>query len=301
MTYFHVHSIDCNNFLDNCINNKIFYDIVEIDGPYRANIETWDVLSLSEYLDYYEGILNKVSKILKHGGLVYFFGFPENCAEIKVMVRQKNILEFKRWITWYKQWTVHSGRKTETILVFTNPFNENLTKKFREELKKQRESYGLSIVNVWDLIDGNTKIRNKIGGFLWFEKEHGAIPSQSEYSKIKSLFNLSDEFDKVYLAKQYTYKGITNVDYIVIPTGNSISISEDGRLRSKSKDLYTKLFKPYSDYHMKNSNTNASPSALILFGGSGNAGLSAMELGFNVDICENDKERYERMRPFIKL
>lgn len=271
------------------------FDLVEIDGPYMAGLEDWDNMTEQEYIQHYAERLTLVRDVLKPWGVVFVFGYPEGISEIKVWCRQSKILGFLRWITWYKQWTLHSARKTEHILCLCNtrdwyfPEESTLLSKFRMAVKQGRERLQMNIKQAYLACGGDPKFAHKAGGWFWYENKNSRIPTAAEYMRLKEFFGLPSELnDIVYLpTSERSFKGLTDIDYVTVPTGNSVALN-DKTLRSKSPELYLKLFQPVP--------TNGTKKALVLYGGSGNAGIAAACLDYNVVMCETSEKRCEAIR-----
>ena len=78
------------------------FDLVEVDGPYGANLEEWDSLSEGEYIAHYAARLPWVSQMLQPWGVAFVFGYPEGCAEIKAWARHTQSFALLRWLTWWQ-------------------------------------------------------------------------------------------------------------------------------------------------------------------------------------------------------
>ena len=270
------------------------FDIVELDGPYMAAIEDWDNLTESEYIEHYATRLTALRDILHPWGVVFVFGYPEGCAEIKSWCHRTNTFRCLRWITWYKQWTMHSARKTETILVLGGGGKiksgevNRIILEFRGAIRRGREKMGITIKDAYLATGHDKSLAHKAGGWLWYENDNARIPTYQEYGRLKTFFGLDDRFDTIPSMATVSIPGITNIDYLVVPTGNSHGINNDATLRAKSPELYIALFRALK--------TTGEQKSLILYGGSGNAGVAAEALGYNVVIVEKDHDRCELIR-----
>lgn len=263
------------------------FDLAELDGPYMAGLEGWDILTEAEYIQHYAERLTALRPLLQPWGVVFVFGYPEGCAEIKSWAHRTESFNCLRWITWYKQWTMHSARKTETILVLNlgklvSEKQINLVSDFREAIKKSRKDKGLSIKDAYLQTGHDPKLSHKAGGFLWYENENAKLPSYAEYKILKAFFSLPNTFDEIPSMASVSIPGITNIDYITVPTGDSIRLSDENTLHSKAPKLYINLFSPFRVGKQK---------ALILYGGSGNAAIAAEALGYEVTVIEQDPKR----------
>jgi hypothetical protein len=263
------------------------FDLVEMDGPYGAGLESWDTLREDEYVAHYAARLPLVRDVLQPWGVTFLFGYPEGCAEIKAWARQTGTLYLRRWLTWYKQRTAHKGRKCETILLFVRPPQPNLAAEFKIWLKAARLAQGLKIVDCCRLTGINDKHLAKVGGWLWFENENAPTPTAHEYLKLGRLFNIPAMFDQ--LCTLGSYGGLTDLDYISFSYPEETKMINSAGLRSKPMGLYSDLFTPAVP-------PRAGKRALILYGGSGNAAIAAGRLGYDVTVCETDPARCDLIR-----
>jgi hypothetical protein len=81
-----------------------------------------------------------------------------------------------------------------------------------------------------------------------------------------------------------SYEDVTDLDYISTHYPESTRDLNDAGLRSKPVGLYLDLFRPVVP-------PRPEKRALILYGGSGNAGIAAGRLGYDVTYCEADASR----------
>lgn len=256
------------------------FDLVELDGPYMAGLEDWDTLTERQYIDHYAERLTLVCDILQPWGVVFVFGYPEGCAEIKSWAHRTETLYLRRWLTWYKNQAEHQGRKVDAILFFTMSESAHAFFEFRGWIKSRREEMGLKIVDACRLTGINRHLAHKVGGYLWFETEKSKIPNLSQYATLKKFFTIPDRYDVIpYLT---AFDGVTNLDYLTVPIETAAKLGN--RLRSKPVQLYLDLFRPTIP-------PTDTRRALILYGGSGNAGIAAAALGYDVTICESSPER----------
>lgn len=257
------------------------FDLVELDGPYMAGLEDWDTLTEQQYIDHYAERLALVRDILQPWGVVFVFGYPEGCAEIKSWAHRSETLHLRRWVHWYNNLAAHATRMIQVVLVFGSHHAPMLAQEFRSLLRQSRIERGLKIVDVCRATGINAHLAHKVGGYLWFENDCSPLPNAHEYHKLKDLFGFPDRFDPV--CNLGSYKGLTNIDLISVPPEKAAKLNDSG-LRSKPVQLYLDLFRPTippTDTHR----------ALILYGGSGNAGIAAGALGYDVTICESNPER----------
>jgi hypothetical protein len=119
-------------------------------------------------------------------------------------------------------------------------------------------------------------------GMMWFEAPSSEVPTSNEYLELKHIFQAPDRYDM--LCTLGRYEGLTDIDYIgnVYPEDTQ-GLNGNG-LRSKPTQLYIDLFRPTIPPVNER-------RALILYGGSGNAGIAAAALDYDVTICETDRER----------
>lgn len=261
------------------------FDLVELDGPYMAGLEGWDILTETEYVQHYAERLTLVRDILQPWGVVFVFGFPEGCAEIKSWAHRTQMLYLRRWLTWYKRITAHKGRKIESVLFFWRDTpSAAAAAAWGKFLRSEREKRGWSLKDVGNLAGRPWWHR---GGNLYFENGNGGFPSLDDILTLGSIFNfrIEDWPGVIY----ENYEGLTDVDYIGHTYPEDTNELNDNGLRSKPVQLYIDLFKPTIP-------PTETRRALILYGGSGNAGIAAAALGYDVTICETDATRCEAIR-----
>lgn len=283
-----IHQCDNLEALRRFAANGDRFDLVEIDGPYGAGLEGWDILTEDEYLAHYTARLPLVRDVLQPWGVSFLFGYPEGCAEIKAWARRTGTLHLRRWLTWYKQRTAHKGRKCETILQFLrDPIDGCKVALFRAALREWRGSRPLQWVADEAAMRGHNTWWHR-GGNMYFETGSGDTrPSLQDYCILADIFQFNaDEWAGVV---EGSYEGITDLDYISTTYPEDTRELNDAGLRSKPVGLYLDLFRPTVP-------PRDTKRALVLYGGSGNAAIAAGKLGYNVDICETDPTRCEMIR-----
>jgi DNA modification methylase len=254
------------------------FDLAELDGPYMAGLEGWDILTEAEYIQHYAERLTALRPLLQPWGVVFVFGYPEGCAEIKSWAHRTETLYCRRWLTWYKQVTAHKGRKVENVLLFWRD-TPTTTTAFGEFLRHEREKRGWSLRQVGEMAGREWWHR---GGNLYFENGNGGYPSLDDLFTLSRIFEFSlDEWAGVFYEN---YEGITDVDYFSKTYPEQTESLNDDGLRSKPVGLYVDLFKPTIPPTEKR-------KALILYGGSGNAAIAAEALGYEVTVIEQDPKR----------
>ena len=258
------------------------FDLAELDGPYMAGLEGWDILTEAEYIQHYAERLTALRPLLQPWGVVFVFGYPEGCAEIKSWAHRTETLYCRRWLTWYKQVTAHKGRKVENVLLFVNTPDNNLVFEFKQTLKQKRQALGYTVSQAMALTESRKHLAGKGAGMMWFESELSKVPTANEYIELKSIFSLPDKFDM--LCTLGSYEGITDIDYFSKQYPEQTESLNDEGLRSKPVGLYVDLFKPTIPPTEKK-------KALILYGGSGNAAIAAEALGYEVTVIEQDPKR----------
>lgn len=263
------------------------FDLVELDGPYMAGLEDWDNLTEDAYVQHYAERLSIVRRILQPWGVVFLFGYPEGCAEIKVWVRQTGTLYLRRWLTWHKQRTAHKGRKVETVLMFLRdtPSAAAAAVAFGQVLREERRRRGWTLEEVGRRAGRSWWHR---GGNLYFETGSGGFPSRDDFDALCELFSINAE-DWPNVAEAMCYDELTNLDYISATYPEDTRELNDAGLRSKPIGLYHDLFRPVIP-------PRAERRALILYGGSGNAAIAAGQLGYEVTVVEQDAARCELIR-----
>ena len=257
------------------------FDLAELDGPYMAGLEGWDILTEAEYIQHYAERLTALRPLLQPWGVVFVFGYPEGCAEIKSWAHRTETLYLRRWLTWYKQITAHKGRKVENVLLFTQAEN-GLIAEFKTYLTQQRKDKGITISQAMALTESRKHLAGKGAGMMWFEAESAKVPSAVEYAELKKIFNIPNRFDM--LLTLGSFEGLTDIDYFSKTYHEQTESLNDDGLRSKPVGLYVDLFKPTIPPTEKR-------KALVLYGGSGNAAIAAEALGYEVTVIEQDPKR----------
>jgi site-specific DNA-methyltransferase (adenine-specific) len=83
--------------------------LVVTDPPYAIGKDTWDEFeSLDAYVDWCDGWLTDVRRVIGTGGSAYVCGFSEILAEIKV--RSARHFAECRWLVWYYKNKANLGR-----------------------------------------------------------------------------------------------------------------------------------------------------------------------------------------------
>lgn len=257
------------------------FDLAELDGPYMAGLEGWDILTEAEYIQHYAERLTALRPLLQPWGVVFVFGYPEGCAEIKSWAHRTETLYLRRWIHWQKKFRLHEGRKYEIVLLFQSHEILELFEKFKVSIKEKRKEMGLNI-NQATALAGLPTYENGGGGMMWFEAPTSQIPSDNVYKKLKAAFSLADVFDN--LPYSLNFEGLTDKDEIRCDVLEPRVELNDNGLRSKPIKLYADLFKPTIPPTEKR-------KALVLYGGSGNAAIAAEALGYEVTVIEQDPKR----------
>lgn len=289
-----IHHCDNLEALRRFAANGDRFDLCELDGPYAAGLEGWDILTDDQYLAHYADRLPLVRDVLQPWGVSFLFGYPEGCAEIKAWARQTNTLHLRRWLTWYKQRTAHKGRKCETVLVFEFPKSTSLWVDFQSWLRARRREMGITVkqamiasdVNTYAVTGKNDGERGG-GGWLWFEADSSRYPAPDEYDRMSKVLSIPPRFAS--LQSVESLDGVTDIDFISATYPEDTRELNDAGLRSKPVGLYLDLFRPTVP-------PRETRRALVLYGGSGNAAIAAGKLGYDVDICETDPARCEMIR-----
>lgn len=256
------------------------FDLAELDGPYMAGLEDWDNLTEAEYIQHYAERLTILRRLLQPWGVVFVFGYPEGCAEIKAWANKTGTLYLRRWLTWYKQVTAHKGRKVENILLFWRD-TPTTTTAFGEFLRKEREKRGWTLRDVGERAGRQWWHR---GGNLYFENGNGGYPSLDDLFALSRVFEFSiDQWAGVFFEN---YEGLTDIDFFSKTYNEATAELNDNGLRSKPVGLYLDLFKPTIP-------PTENKKALILYGGSGNAAIAAEALGYEATVIEKDPARCE--------
>lgn len=287
-----IHNADNLDTLRRLAAEGARFDLVELDGPYGAGLEGWDVLTDAEYVAHYAERLSLVRQVLQPWGVVFLFGYPEMVALVRAWAAESGALHLRRWITWYKQVTAHKGRKVEAVLVFESPKPTALFEAFKDALRDQRRQRGMTVRDAMIATDiradkVSTGERGG-GGFLWYEAASSRLPNPDEYARICQVFDVPRQFETL----QTVLGGagdLTDLDYIGRHYSESTRDLNDAGLRSKPVGLYTDLFRPVVP-------PRETKRALVLYGGSGNAAIAAARLGYAVDVCEADAARCDLIR-----
>jgi 16S rRNA G966 N2-methylase RsmD len=251
------------------------FDLVELDGPYMAGLEDWDNLTEAEYIRHYAERLSIVRRLLHPWGVVFVFGYPEGCADVKVWAETCGYT-CRRWLSWYKQSTAHAGRRIETILVLM-PYH-NPVENFHQIIKDKRLRLGLSKKDMAQRM-GVTNGRLFEGVYERFDGKYR--PNFEHFMLIMAALqmNVSPFWGNV----DFSFEGLTDIDFLTVDVEKAVALNDDG-LRSKPIGLYQRLFSPLKQ-------PIQGKRALILYGGSGNAAIAAEALGYDVTVIEKDPER----------
>lgn len=283
-----IHNCDNLEALRRFAANGERFDLTELDGPYGAGLEGWDILTEDQYLAHYADRLGLVRDTLQPWGVSFLFGYPEGCAEIKAWARTSGTLHLRRWLTWYKQRTAHKGRKCEAVLMFLrDQMNQQKIESFRVQLRAWRGSRSLEWLGDEARKRGHVTWWHR-GGNMYFETgSGGALPSLQDYCVLADIFGF-DAWEWAGVING-SYEGVTDLDYLASSYPEDTRELNDNGLRSKPVGLYLDLFRPVIP-------PRDTKRALILYGGSGNAAIAAGKLGYDVDICETDPARCEMIR-----
>ena len=285
-----IHNCDNLEALRRFAANGDRFDLCELDGPYGANLEGWDILTDDQYLAHYTERQPLVRDVLQPWAVAFLFGYPEGCAEIKAWARQSGTLHLRRWLTWYKQRTAHKGRKCETVLVLQkHAYNPDLYPAFGALIRRIRLELGISLADVSKYAsDRGVAQWWHRGGNMYHETACGReLPSLQDFCILHDLFKFDADQWSALIGGNID--GITNIDYISATYPEDTRELNDAGLRSKPVGLYLDLFRPTVP-------PRDTKRALILYGGSGNAAIAAGKLGYDVDICEADPARCEMIR-----
>jgi hypothetical protein len=182
------------------------FDLVELDGPYMAGLEDWDNLTEQEYIQHYAERLTALREVLQPWSVVFLFGYPEGCAEIKSWTNKTGTLYLRRWITWYKQITAHKGRKVECISLFMP--NKPQARHFGAYIRGRREAKGLSAKKLGLIVDGVET--GRVGKGL-YEAPHGKyLPPQDKFIRICSALGINPL--PWWGVVDFTFPGLTDID-----------------------------------------------------------------------------------------
>ena len=91
---------DCIEELKKLDNNSVH--LIVTDPPFNIGKKYGkykDNLKKEEYLDWCKAWLKECARVLKEGGALYLFNYPENNAYLVPFLDQH--LNFKRWLTWH--------------------------------------------------------------------------------------------------------------------------------------------------------------------------------------------------------
>ena len=114
---------DCFEFINSTSTNSV--DLAVLDPPYFLNKGEWDKFSNEqEFFNFTFSWIDALLPKIKHGGSLYIFNTPYNCAFILKHLVEKNFL-YQNWITWDKRdGFCHTKKKfipnQESILYFSN-------------------------------------------------------------------------------------------------------------------------------------------------------------------------------------
>jgi len=134
----HIYTGDCLKYLkdtkimpDNSIDLIITDPPFNIGKKYDGNYN--DNQKFEDYLQWCYKWIDQLVRVLKIGGSIYIFNYPENNAYLKVYLDKKKEMEFRRWLVWhYPTNTGHSKknytRTQDSILFYTKGDNYTFNK-----------------------------------------------------------------------------------------------------------------------------------------------------------------------------
>jgi hypothetical protein len=218
------------------------FDLVELDGPYGAGLEGWDILTDAEYVQHYAERLTLVRQVLQPWGVVMMFGYPEMVALVRAWAAHSGTLGHLRWLTWYKQRTAHKGRKVEVIQVWRWPLDPTKIAAFRAMLREARGDRTLAWVGEQAQQRGHSCWWHR-GGNMYFETGSGdTLPSLQDYIVLADIFKFDTEAWAGVIGG--SYEGVTDIDYIGAHYAEPTTGLNIAGLRSKPEGLYDDLFTP---------------------------------------------------------
>lgn len=259
-------------------------DLVIADPPYWKVIgEKWDYQWRTEqdYVEWSIKWISEVSRVLRHGGTFYLFGYFRTLA-LLVPYLESLELDLRQQIVIDKGMRSVSGRATKNYKIFPNTTESALfiikdnKKMIKPFLKEQQQKMGLSSKQINEALGVKSN-----GGGMWSiytgKNVCEQFPTRELWEKLKEILQFDISYDKV--AQTFNPEmGITDV-------WRDIDFYKEKRYHPTQKPmtLIKRLIKASS---------NENDLVVDPFGGSGSTALSSIQLNRDFITIEMDEGYY---------
>lgn len=287
-----IYNMDCIEYMKTLPNECI--DLIIADPPYyKAINESWDKQwkTEEEYLNWTQQWFNECVRILKSTGVFYCYGNFDILSKQKVLIFDKQ-LNFRQNITLSKGLRAIAGRTSNKLRMFPTASEyllyyvkqeEYFDTPFSRIMKCKMRELGLNQSDISKLeLSKNGKptgwVHNKLKGIQ--------IPTEEQWSKICNLFNIDNEYNKLfnqYNNERYVFNlpiGITDVWEF-----NPDKVRY-GHKTQKPQDITDRIIKASS---------NENDLVYIPFAGSGSEIVSCIRNNRNYIATELNKEYIEEI------
>lgn len=268
-------------------------DLVIADPPYWKVInEKWDYQWRTEddYVEWSLKWINEVSRVLRHGGTFYLFGYFRTLA-LLIPHFDKMELDLRQQILVDKGMRAVSGRATKNYKLFPNTTESILfiikdNKKFiKPLLKSQQEKLGLSSKEINESLGVKSN-----GGGMWSiytgQNVCEQFPTKDLWEKLQNTLKFELNYEKV--AQTFNPQmGITDV-------WRDIDFYKEKRVHSTQKPI--SLIK-----RLVLASSNENDLVLDPFAGSGSTAIASIQLKRNFITIEIDENYYNEVIKRIEL
>jgi DNA modification methylase len=267
-------------------------DLVIADPPYWKVIgEKWDYQWRTEqdYVEWSITWIKEVSRVLRHGGTFYLFGYFRTLA-LLVPHLESMELDLRQQVVIDKGMRAISGRATKRYKIFPNTTesalfiikdNKQMIKPF---LKEQQEKMGLSSKQINEGLGVKSN-----GGGMWSiytgKNVCEQFPTKELWEKLKDLLQFEIPYEKV--AQTFNPEmGITDV-------WRDIDFYKEKRFHPTQKPMT--LIK-----RLISASSNENDLVVDPFGGSGSTALSSLLLNRDFITIEMDEGYYTTIKQRIE-
>lgn len=293
-----VYNMDCIEYMktlpDECV------DLIIADPPYyKAINEKWDKQwkTEEEYLNWTQQWFNECVRILKPTGVFYCYGNFDILSKQKVLIFDKQ-LNFRQNITLSKGLRAIAGRTSSKLRMFPTASEyllyfvkqeEYFDTPFSRIMKYKMKELKLNQSDISKLeLSKNGKptgwVHNKLKGIQ--------IPTKEQWNKICNLFNIDDEYNKLfnqYNNSRYSFNLPTGITDVWEFTPDKVRY---GHKTQKPQDITDRIIKASS---------NESDLVYIPFAGSGSEIVSCIKNNRNYIATELNNDYIEEIiKPRIK-
>lgn len=212
-----IYNENINKFFDNVEDKTV--DLFIIDPPYMGVVsDRWDNQwkDMNEYIDWCEEWIKSVSRVSKHSGSVWFFGYPHQLSKI-IPVFEKYGFSFKQQVVIWKGMKSAAGRVSNKLKMYPTTteciyvFHKESRDLIRTMLSTLKDQYNLTPQQINEHLGKCTN-----GGGTWssiagLRQKNIQYPTAEDWGKLNVLFDgkLPPHGDYVY--KFNLQHGLTDV------------------------------------------------------------------------------------------